>query len=132
MEAWRALLDAVRADAPAIASLFDHGVPLEVSRARVLVGFERGSFLAIQASEADTVEALRQKVRARFGPDTVVALDVSLKPGSVAAQPTIATVDAEARAKSVEDARAAVLAHPLVAKAVRVLGAEVKDIKLAP
>ncbi|HEY6459455.1 MAG TPA: DNA polymerase III subunit gamma/tau, partial [Polyangiaceae bacterium] len=83
MAVWRAILERVRAKRPALASVLEHAVPLETTRARLVVGFEPGAaFLGARASEPEALEDLTREVRAYFGAPTQVALDLSARPGS--------------------------------------------------
>jgi hypothetical protein len=45
---------------------------------------------------------------------------------------TVASVDAERRAADLAKARAAIEAHPVVQEAVRIFGAQVRDVRLPP
>jgi DNA polymerase III subunit gamma/tau len=126
---WRAILDRVRARRPALASVLDHALPLETTAARFLVGFEPGAaFLGARASEPDALEELTRAVRAHFGAPTSVAMDLSAR--AAAGTKTIASLDSEKNAAELARARAAVEAHPLVQEAVRLFGAQLRDVKL--
>ena len=126
LAAWRTILARVRTARPALASIFEHGVPIEMSRAHVLLGFTPDSFLGAQAAEAEALEVLTREVRAHFGAPTPVALDLSMK----AAGPSVAAIDAEQRKEASAKARAAVEKHPIVVQAIALLGAELKDVRL--
>jgi hypothetical protein len=128
-EAWRAILERLRASRPALASVFEHAIPLEVGAARTVLGFEpSAAFLAARASEPESLEAVTREVRGYFGAATHVALDLSAKPAAGAR--TVAAVDAERRSAELAAARARVETHPLVQEAVRLFGAQVRDVKL--
>jgi DNA polymerase-3 subunit gamma/tau len=128
IDTWRAILDRLRSSRPALASTFDHAIPLEIGPARVVVGFEpSAAFLAARASEPEALEALTREVRAHFGAPTQVALDLSAKAGGAR---TIATLDAEKRSAELAKARKTVENHPVVQEIVRVFGAQVRDVKL--
>jgi DNA polymerase-3 subunit gamma/tau len=150
-DAWRAILERVRTNRPALASVLEHALPLEVSASRVVVGFEPGdAFLAARASEPESLEALTREVRAYFGAPTQVALDLSAKSagrggegqsadGTAAARQSawqsrqarsVASVDAERRSAEVAEARARVEGHPLVQESIRLFGAQLRDVKL--
>jgi hypothetical protein len=127
--AWRAILDRIRQSRPGLASIFEHAIPLEVGAARVLLGFEpSAAFLAARASEPEALEEVTREIRAHFGGPTQVALDLAAKPmGGVR---TVASLDAEVRAQELAKARAAVEGHPIVREAVRLFGAQIRDVKL--
>ena len=129
--AWRDILARVRLVRAPLASVLEHAIPLEMTQERVLLGFEpKSAFLAEQAKDPEALEILTREVRAHFGVPTEVALDLSAQrtPGVK----TVAAVETERRQAATVMARAAVTAHPLVQEAIRVFGAEVREIKLPP
>jgi DNA polymerase-3 subunit gamma/tau len=129
LNVWRAILDRVRAKRPALASTLEHAIPLETTAARVVLGFEpSAAFLAARASEPEALDDLTREIRAHFGAPTRVELDLSARASG--AQKTVASVDAERRTAELAKARAAVENHPLVQEAVRLFGAQLRDVKL--
>ena len=129
LDVWRAVLDRVRASRPALASVLDHAIPLETTAARFVVGFEpSAAFLGARASEPDALEDLTREIRAHFGQPTVVALELSAR--APAGMKTIAAMDADRRSAELAKARAVVESHPLVQEAVRIFGAQLRDVKL--
>jgi len=127
-ELFRAIVARVRAQKPAVAALFENAVVLEVSKDKLRVAYEHNSFLAAQASDAETLELFTREVRAHFDAPTVVELDVSSK--SLAGKATLAAVAAEKERARVAAARAATLAHPLVQEVIRLFDAEVRELRL--
>jgi DNA polymerase-3 subunit gamma/tau len=129
LDVWRAILDRLRSARPALASILEHAVPLELEAKRVVIGFETSaSFFAARASEPEALEALTREVRAHFGAPTQVALDLSARASTGVR--TLAAVDGERRSADLAKARAAVEGHPLVQEAIRVFGATVRDVRL--
>jgi hypothetical protein len=111
--------------------VLEHAIPLETTAARFVLGFEpSAAFLGARASEPDALEDLTREVRAHFGAPTQVALDLSAQ--ATAGTKTIAALDAEHRAAELAKARAVVESHPLVQEAVRLFGAQLRDVKLPP
>jgi hypothetical protein len=126
---WRTIIERLRSARPAIASIFEHAVPIEVSPERVVLGFEPAAgFLATRASEADALEQVTSAVRGHFGVTTQVELRASAQ--AQRGVRTVAAIDAELRTAEIEKARAAIEAHPLVQEAMRVFGAQLRDVKL--
>jgi DNA polymerase-3 subunit gamma/tau len=125
LDDWRAILARVRAVKPPVASFLEHGVPLEVTAQRVLVGYASDSFEGAQASDPEAMELLSREARAHFGTDTKVALDLSSRGGT-----TVAAIDAAERKEQLAKARAVATAHPLVQKAIALFGAELQGIRL--
>jgi DNA polymerase-3 subunit gamma/tau len=129
-DAWRAILERVRAARPAIASVLEHAIPLEIGASQVIIGFEANAgFLSARASEREAIDVLTRETRAHFGAPTHVAIDASGKKATNGVR-TVASVDAERRSAEVALARAAVQAHPVVEEAIRLFGAKLQDVKL--
>jgi DNA polymerase-3 subunit gamma/tau len=128
MGGWRAVLQIVREKRPALASVLEHAVLLHFSMLRVELGYEANSFLVGQATEASSRELLLSACRAHFGatPDLVFET-VAARSGMA----TVAQVDTADRRNKVDAARRAVADHPLVTAAIELLGAELKDVRLA-
>jgi DNA polymerase-3 subunit gamma/tau len=126
---WRLIVEHLRAAQPALASVFEHAMPVEVGPERVLLGFESGSgFLALRANEREVLEALTTAVRGFYGVNTAVVIDPTPRPaGGVK---TVAAADAERRSAELARARAAVQEHPVVKEALRVFGAQLRDVRL--
>ena len=127
-DAYRTIVNRVRAAKPAVASLYDHAVVLELTKERVRLAYEQNSFLAAQASEPEALDHLTREVRAHFGAPTSVELDLSAK--NLIGKATLAGVDAERERARTAAARATALAHPLVVEAIRLFDAEVREIRL--
>jgi DNA polymerase-3 subunit gamma/tau len=127
LDAWRAVLGRIRAQRAPLASILEHASPIAFSAERVVLGYEPGSFLAAQATEASHVELLTKHVREYFGTVTPVAFDLTAGPKANA---SIATLDTEERKVRLEQARRAVAEHPLVRAAIDILGAELKDVRV--
>jgi hypothetical protein len=125
LDEWRAILARVAAVKGHVAAIFEHGVPLEVTAQRVLVGYQTGSFEGAQASEPEAMDLLQREARAHFSADTKVALDLSARAGT-----TVAALDTAQRKAELAKAHAAAQGHPLVQRAIALFGAELKDIKL--
>jgi DNA polymerase-3 subunit gamma/tau len=127
LEAWRAVLTKIRAERVPLASILEHASPIAFSAERVVLGYEQGSFVAAQATDAGYVEILTRHVREYFGTTTPVAFDLTASPKS---NPSVYILDAEERKVRLEQARRAVAEHPLVKAAIDILGAELKDVRV--
>jgi DNA polymerase-3 subunit gamma/tau len=125
---WRAVLGAVRSKRPALASVLEHAALLRFDAVRVVLGYETGSFLVGQASEPGAREVLRVALAAHFGDSPELAIDtIAAKSGNV----TLAMVETAERKGRLDAAKRAVAAHPLVAAAIELLGAELRDVRVA-
>ncbi|MBI4957187.1 MAG: hypothetical protein HY908_34555, partial [Myxococcales bacterium] len=132
--AWRAILAALAHDKPAVASVFGHAAPLAVEPARIVLGFEAGSFLLAQAEDRDACLRLRAAARAHFGlpadaaaPEPRIEID---KTGRHRGVETVAGIVSAEQAARIEAARKRVSEHPLVVAAISELGATLRDIRL--
>jgi DNA polymerase-3 subunit gamma/tau len=124
---WRAILQAIRSENSPLAAVLEHASPIVCSAERVVLGYEPGSFLAAQATDASAVDLLTRHVRAYFAAPAAVAFDLTVGPKS---SPSIASMDGEERRRKLELARRAVAEHPLVRAAVEILGAELSEVRL--
>ena len=129
VETWRALIARIKETKPAIAATLELAAPNMVTRDRIILGFEPGSFEDGRAEESDARTVLTQIAHAFFGgmaPPEVV-FDMSAH-GSKGA--SVASLDAAKRKAALIEARAIVSNHPLVKKAIALFDAELKDIRL--
>lgn len=127
--AWRAVLERVRGKRPALASVLEHAALLQFEGGRVALGYEATSFLVGQATEASSKELLAAALEAHFDgrrPELVFET-ITSKSGAL----TVATLDTAERRQKTDAARRAVIEHPLVTAAIELLGAELKDVRLA-
>lgn len=125
---FRAFVTRVRGESPALAAVLEHSGPFEVSSTRLHLGYEKGAFLAIQATLPENLLLLERAARAELGADVVVEIDVAADPASL---PTsVASLDAEARRAAIERARGEVEQHPLVQRAIHLFEAELRDVRL--
>ena len=128
-DAWRAVVEHLRVIQAPFAAFFEHALPLEVTATRVVVGFEpSAAFHAARASETDALEALTRAVRTHFGAPTQVVLELAAKPANGVR--TVASINAERRIADLANARAAIQAHPVVQEAMRLFGAQLREVKL--
>jgi DNA polymerase-3 subunit gamma/tau len=125
---WQAVVERLRATHAALASVFEHALPVEVSPERVILTFDAARFVVERAGEPEALRVLTEVVRKHFGAPTSVIIDTSAKAG--AGVRTVATIESERREGELAKARAAVEEHPLVREAVRVFGAQVREVKL--
>ncbi|MBK9262434.1 MAG: DNA polymerase III subunit gamma/tau [Polyangiaceae bacterium] len=125
---FRAVLDIVRDKRPALASVLEHAVLLHIGPDRLTLGFEGDTFLSKQAQEPLAQEILRSALATHFGGRPDVTFE-SVAPMSGLA--TIAQLDSAERKSRLESARRAIANHPLVTAAIELLGAELRDVRLA-
>jgi len=132
VQAFRAILNRVAAQRPALKAVLEHAVPMEVSKTELRLMFESRdghSFLAAQAKDPDALAILTDAARAHFGAATTVTIDTGERIAAGHAT-SIAALDAEARQAASDQARQVVERHPLVAAAIRIFGAELREVRL--
>lgn len=124
---WRAIVDAIRKRRPALASVLAHAQIFDMSAGRVTLAYDQTSFLFAQATEAAAKDLLISAVRTHFSAETEVLVEIAVgKSGT-----TLAELDAKDRKAKQDAARREVAEHPLVVAAIRSLGAELIDVRLA-
>lgn len=128
LSVFRAVLDVVRGKRPALASVLEHAVLLHIGPDRLTLGFEGDTFLSKQAQEPLAQDILRSALAQHFGGRPDVTFE-SVAPMSGLA--TIAQLDSAERKTRLEGARRAIANHPLVTAAIELLGAELRDVRLA-
>ena len=128
LESWRAVLVLVRAKRPALASVLEHAALLRWGAERVELGYEATSFLVGQATESAAKELLLSALTSHFGRAPELAFEtIAPKSGNV----TLAMIETADRRSKLDAARRAVATHPLVMAAIELLGAELRDVRLA-
>jgi DNA polymerase-3 subunit gamma/tau len=128
LDPWRSVIDSVRARRAPLASVLEHAAVLDFRAQQVVIAYEENSFLTAQATDPAALDLLRSALREHFGsvPELrfeTVALGTA--PRTVA---RLATAERKARTDA---ARRAVAEHPLVSAAIELLGAELRDVRLA-
>jgi DNA polymerase-3 subunit gamma/tau len=127
---WRAVLRRIAEVRPALGSIFEHATVIELTKERATLGFETLSFAGAQAKEPEALETLTREVRAHFGHATQVVIDLTTARAPVSHTATVASIDAARRREAADRARAVAQAHPLVVEAIRLFGAEVREVRI--
>ena len=127
MTAWRTIVVSVRGERPALASVFEHAIPLEVSATRVRVGYADSDFLGSQAGTPEAISVLTTAVHAHYGAATEVKVELNVKASKDA---TVYAIETAQRKAELAKARSAVEQHPVVREVVALFAADLRDIKL--
>ncbi len=129
LTAWREVIEAVRRQRAPLASILEHAIVQELGPERAVIGYlPASSFLFAQATEPAARQVLTNVLRAHFGGPVELAIE-TIAGGNGAV--SVAQIETAERRARVDAARRAVVEHPLVAAAIELLGAEIKDIRLA-
>ena len=126
LTAWRDIVARVRAEDASFGAMFDQASPVEVGKERLVIGYRPNSFEGARATEGKAVEMLTRVTRTFFDAQTQVAVDVS----SQMPHASLAQLENERRRIALEEAKARVRAHPIVAEAMRLFEAELRDVKV--
>jgi DNA polymerase-3 subunit gamma/tau len=128
LEDFRKIVDRVRDERPELAAFLEHAAPLEVNATQILLGWEKGSIFAEQASTKESILLLTRAASEHFRATPRVTFD--LDSARAKTTTTVAAIDAEAREEQARQAVAQARRHPRVADAIEILGARLKDVKL--
>ena len=125
---WRSILGRVRKVNPSVAATLELAAPTVVSREKIVLGFDPGSFEDGRAEESDARTILTEQAKAFFGGIApAVTFDVAAQG---ARGSSVASLDAAKRKAALVEARALVEKHPLVQRAIAIFDAELKDIRI--
>jgi hypothetical protein len=92
--------------------VLQHGAPVEVSAARVVLAFPKGSFFGRQAETADSQHAIAEAAAGILGGRP--AVEIVYSDEAIASAKTIAQEQTERRDARISATRAKALDHPLV------------------
>lgn len=126
---YRAILELVHGSRPELAAFLEHAAPLEVSAEQIVLGWEPKSMFAAQASDKESLAVLSRAAHTHFGKAPRVTCEFD----SERAQrtQTVALLESAAREQKTRDAILAARQHPRIADAMEILGAKLKDVKIA-
>jgi DNA polymerase-3 subunit gamma/tau len=119
MARWETIVGALTETRPALGAVLQHAVPVEISKARILIAFPRGSFYARQAESDEAKSALadiaERVLSARPNVDVLVRDDAE----ATHATSTLARIEEERLRARHEATRKKALNHPLVVEALQ-------------
>jgi hypothetical protein len=122
--AWRAIVESFMSERPELGAFLARAVPLEVGPGGIVLAYGDGEpFVGEVEREIPLVSAAASR---HFGAKTGVRVERKAALG-----PTLAALDSEDEERKRRAALAKVKNHPRVTEAVEVLGARVKELKLA-
>ncbi|MFO0735913.1 MAG: DNA polymerase III subunit gamma/tau [Labilithrix sp.] len=130
LTAWRALVDRVRKEHPPVAAMLDLAVPKQVTKEKIVIGVEDDSFEETRGDQLDAKAILERAAREHFGSPTKVIVEEAERGAKQVA--SVAFLDQAKKKQMLIEARQAVENHVLVQHALKVFGAELKDVKLPP
>jgi hypothetical protein len=122
------IVDSIRAARPDLASMLQHIVPLALSDQEWSLGLEKGSVFERIASSKETEALLKRAGASLFGSAPRITIKSDVPKRDVQ---TLAEVAADQRAVRHNSAVERVRRHPRVLDAVEILGARIKEVRLA-
>ena len=125
----RALVDALRTEAPVLASAIENAWISEVRTSAIVLAFPQGSFLGAGIDELGKTQ-LANAAALVLGEGGNVAIVSHLLPKDTAT--SLAERDAQARYNAELEVRRCAEQHPLVQHAVQVLRARVRHVRIQP
>jgi len=117
-ELWEAVVSRLMDRKPALGAVLQHGSPVEVTPARILLAFPPGSFFGRQAEALDGRQAIAEAAEQVTGARP--AVEVTQTPRGGGDAKTLAQLEVERRDAKLEATREKALSHPLVEEAARV------------
>ena len=119
----------MRESRPELTAFLEHAAPLKLDQGEVVVGWAKGSIFAGEASTKESMALLSRAAFEHFGTQTRVTFELDSAEAKSAM--TVASQDSDAREQRVCEALAQARQHPCISDAMEILGARLKDVKLA-
>jgi DNA polymerase-3 subunit gamma/tau len=126
---FRAILDRVRQTRPELAAFLEHAAPFELGPDQIVLGWEPRSMFATQASDKESLAVLGRAAAEHFGRAPRITCEFDSERARTVQ--TLALLDAAAREQKTRAAMQNARQHPRIADAMEILGARLKDVKLA-
>lgn len=125
----RTVLERVAVERPELAAKLEHAVPLEFSAGRLLLGWAPGNVFAQSMSGPEPTRTMERAAAAVLGAPTRVLHETDSE--RAGRRKTLSRLEAEEREERTREAYQRVREHPRIAEATEILGAKLKDLKLA-
>jgi alkylhydroperoxidase/carboxymuconolactone decarboxylase family protein YurZ len=129
IDAFRKILDRVHEERPELAARLSHAAILELSASELVLGFEPGSIFGSEAMPKGSLELVNLAISAHFGQE--LRLKIETDSARAAGIKTLAVLDTEATERQQRELLSGARRHRGITDAEEVLGARLKDLKLA-
>ncbi len=126
---WYAILERVASTRPELAAFLEHAAPFEIGPEQIVIGFEPGSVFVRQIEDPAARQALEHAAAEELGASPRIVIETASE--RARGFETVAQVHSRERERRLDEAMSEVRRHPRVVDAVEVLGARLKDLKLA-
>lgn len=126
---WHAIIEIVAQSRADLASLLEHAAPLELGPEELVLGWEPGSVLGHQFAGKESEAVLERAAAEHFGAKPRIRLE--LESERARGFETVALLGSREREQQKQKAIAEAQSHPRVTEAIEILGARIKDLRLA-
>jgi DNA polymerase-3 subunit gamma/tau len=126
--AWARLVERVKAERPAVASVLEHAQVLRFAPDGVELGFAASTFYWESAKDPEVRELLGRMLADQFGQTVRLTLS-PLDLGAADAPASLAAAHDESRRRREREIHETAIGHPAVKQAISVLGGEVTAVK---
>ncbi len=126
---WYAIIDRVAEVRPELAAVLEHAAPLELGPDRIVLGWEPGNVLSGQFAGKEAERVLERAAEQHFG--KAPRIEVERDSERARGFETLAQVHIREREQKKRAAIAKARSHPRVTDAIEILGARIKDLRLA-
>ena len=129
LQLWYAIIERVAKARPELAAFLEHAAPLELGPEQIVLGWEPGSVLGKQFTALDTDKTLERAAAEQFGKAPGIRIEAESE--RARGFETLAMLHNRERERQKREALAEARAHPRVTDAIEILGARIKDLRLA-
>lgn len=127
MASWEAIVAALSETRPPIGAILQHAAPTELSPARIVLTFPRGSFYATQAASPEAKDALAETAERSLGRRPVIEIQEA---DGAPKEATLAHVEDERQKARLDATRKKALNHPVVVEALAIFESTGKPVEV--
>jgi DNA polymerase-3 subunit gamma/tau len=128
-EILRGIVARIASERPELAAKLEHGVPLENTPGRFVIGWAPGSLFGELVGSPESTAIVEKAATALLGTPTRV--EHEHESSRAAGKKTLSNLEVEARERRTRETYERLKQHPRIADAVEIFGARLKELKLA-
>ncbi len=125
---WEQIIGHLQDARPALAAILEHGVPQEIDREKIVIGFPTGSFFGKQAESRESKDGVATSAAQVLGASPEVIIRFIDEPEALGQ--TVAEASAQERTGRIEERRREALRHPRVQEALQVFPEGAGNVKV--
>jgi hypothetical protein len=119
----------VAPERPELAAKLEHAVPLELKEDKLVLGWAPGNLFGQLVANSDATPVVERTCSALLG--RTIRVVHEHESARAAGKKTLSVLTAEDRERKVREAYETARRHPRITEAVEILGARLKDLRLA-